>query len=362
MAKWSWLIVTLMLLAVIRSDSVPSQQQRLWQQAIDGGAEAQFLVAQQYWQQQQHSQAWYWWQRAGEAGQASAIKQLQKHFPRQRRRWLQLAVDNGSALAIAELAQLELRQRTFGDWLSHWQKRWRSAVVQRFRKQCALPVSVRADHPVSAQRVYRLVEHLLESPLAEFDWCFQWHSAPLHCNYQDSARVTCNASDSRRELRLVKQGGAYATPTLLYLPRAANFTVFLHELGHWLGLADEYPMASALAQQFCHGQYRQQPLNIVVTQSQRLTASELKQLYRRLPWRFAVASWQQLATQEQDGYWRLGSNHAFGLHPAATCDQVKGVYAWKAVAQTTAMQVQESRVWPPLYLELIQQRLATNND
>lgn len=205
-------------------------------------------------------------------------------------------------------------------------------------------------------------------PLAEFVQCFhiRW--------YQDYDELDCRSGGQRghqqcdlallprewnqRQLVFIASG----TPAIgsashwqMVLPVDASVDILAHEVGHWLGFADEYPMSAALAENYCQGRYLHPSVNVVTTVTQQLSSHELQKLWQRLPWRDAVADWRDLAQPGSDGKWQLGSaaSVAVGLFPSATCNAVEKVYSWKPVAHMTAMEYHDVNVWPEVYLELL---------
>ncbi len=155
---------------------------------------------------------------------------------------------------------------------------------------------------------------------------------------------------------LTDSGLANTRNGVIYIKRNANVQVLQHELGHALGLADEYMMHPDLARQFCNGEFNFTASNLVITDKQWLTPDEMQKFERALPW--AEFSEQPLATQDHNGVWRLGSsdNDKIGLFPAKTCEGT-GLYAWKPVAEKTWMEQHEIGEIPPLYIQLIRQQL-----
>jgi|GEM_PF-2878058 len=180
----------------------------------------------------------------------------------------------------------------------------------------------------------------------------------------DQNRVRCSAPDSRyaNQLHVVvgETGIANTLNGQVHISLDADADVLIHELGHTLGLADEYPMRYELAMQFCSGQFRFDPLNLKITQSDLINQQQYEDLKARLPW--AEYLEQPIATKTELGgnvYWRLGSSDVSkpGLFPAATCDGTP-YQAWKPVAERTFMEQHETGSVPELYLKLLQQSLS----
>lgn len=257
---------------------------------------------------------------------------------------LQLPVSQ-ALVNVTSKAQLYARLELISE---HQQPRLRLGVRQLFEpvgvfQNC---VTVQLPETTELAQVLELFANFSEHPQANLGWCFQGHFGEL---VQPSARGHINFAPTQR---------AYAKANSIQLPSDASVHLLAHELAHLAGLADEYAMREPLAQNFCEGRYNHPSLNVVVTSDRFMSANELQELWQQLPWRAQVTDWRQLGQPTEQG-WKLGSNsqHQFGLFAVDTCKQV-GLFAWKPVAQTTAMQHFDVPVWPPLYLELMQGYLS----
>lgn len=218
----------------------------------------------------------------------------------------------------------------------------------------------RQDATTTKAMLQRWPEH----PLAPLSGCLQYRY------YSDVQHLQCRTAGERQHVRcdlpllpreLLQRHIVFtdapigsASPQQIVLAKTAELTVFAHEIAHWLGFADEYQMAPSLASDYCHGRYQHPSLNVVVTRQQRLSAQELQQLWRRLPWREAVTDWRLLGRKEQNGSYLLGSakDIRVGLFPAKTCAGVNGVFSWKPVARFTAMEYHDVNYWPDIYLRV----------
>lgn len=252
------------------------------------------------------------------------------------------------------------------EWLVPVELAWHQPIVSA-ASHCGVRAATPVYVPAGDRAAWQLLSLWQQHPLAKYYGCFSVHHyalEQLHCEPQGTRqRAHCEwigttiPSESTPHIILVADmawGIAHSSPQRITLPSHASVELFAHEIGHWLGLADEYAMPAELAQPFCEGQYQHPSLNIVVTSSLALSAEELQQLWQRLPWRDAVSSWQQLGVAQADGQWQLGSaTEVIGLHAVATCAAVAGRYAWRPVAQMTPMQYHDIGVWPALYFELI---------
>ncbi len=208
-----------------------------------------------------------------------------------------------------------------------------------------------------------------EHPLAKYVGClsYRWYASAdeLRCQAQGQRQhQRCDLAllpgeVTQRQLVFLNLPATQIASTdswQMVLPVHASVDVLAHEMGHWLGFADEYSMSLGLAQNFCRGRYEHPSLNVVVTDKHNYSATELKQLWQRLPWRTAVDHWQLLGRQDASGAWQLGSTAStdIGLFASATCAAVPGVYSWKPVAEMTAMEYHDVNVWPSIYFDLLE--------
>lgn len=165
---------------------------------------------------------------------------------------------------------------------------------------------------------------------------------------------------SAKSIAMVVTGDGLAQTRngVVYAPEHATGLLLQHELGHALGLADEYAMRPELAQAFCAGEYRFDALNIVFTVSRELSAADYQAFLASLPWKTHLTV--PIAKSIEGGKWLLGSesdnDDVVGLYPAETCTYGPG-YAWKPVAEKTFMEQHEIGSVPTLYLKLIRERL-----
>lgn len=217
-----------------------------------------------------------------------------------------------------------------------------------------------------------------------------WREHPLHAYlpclslryYDDVADLTCRVQGARgrqrcalpllpRELQqrhLVFTDAAIgsASAEQIVLATSTSVDVLAHEVGHWLGFADEYAMSPELAEPFCQGRYQHPSLNVVTTAAVEMSSDELEALWQRLPWQVQVSDWQLLGEALGEDRWRLGSPQgtAVGLFASRTCDNVAGRYSWKPVAAMTAMEYHDVNKWPKAYLKLLEDAggLRNHND
>lgn len=248
---------------------------------------------------------------------------------------------------------------------------WSPLSAELPQQQCGVLQATLIVLPQQGQQQpLTMLQRWHQHPLAPFLNCFSlatYSLEQLACTQQgERGRAHCQLPQLRseshfREIIFVPEqmGIAFNDSQRVVLPVSASMGLFAHEIAHWLGFADEYPMTKELAQNFCTGRYSHASLNIVVTNTDVVSEAELMALWQRLPWRHAVSNWRDLATPTVNGRWRLGTVSALqesppvGLYPAQTCDATNS-FAWRPVNKFTPMQYHDVTTWPEVYLELVQ--------
>lgn len=362
-----------------------------------GVGEASHFLGDTYWRRGERSRALSFYQRAVAQGDAGAAYALSQHVPAQSRQWLRAAAELGdreASLSVADalldeapheayklvtglspgdrqrelLASLLIRHPQFAptlDWRqvapdsATWQQRRRGeALLQSVSDlDCSVPVTVYNAAGHGNEALYDWLGQLAQHDLKALDFCFALAVTPsLECD-DSQGRAACQsdiAGGIGYQWFITDSGLANARSNQLYLPAEASFEVVVHELAHWFGLADEYPMSADLAQLFCSGRYRFEAQNVVITDAENISEAEYQQLIQRIPWRQQLE--QPIAQQRQDGTYALGSAEAsqIGLFAAQTCEQVEGYFAWKPVARVTFMEQHDIGSTPPLYIDLMQ--------
>ncbi|WP_411358774.1 hypothetical protein [Pseudidiomarina salilacus] len=281
-------------------------------------------------------------------------------------------------------------------WIGASSKHWlpRSASFALLLQQWGMPVLPSSAAPIVAQSpaiaictesaadatlwfpatavatVTQLLDDWQQHPLFPLFDCLTLRSyqatTDLQCKTEgERLRARCEPALLPRELDqrqiiLTDTPTASADATQMVLPLDTDVDLMAHEVGHWLGFADEYPMSVKLAESFCQGRYQHASLNVVLTDTTEMSTGALRALWQQLPWRNAVPDWRQLGEQQANGRWRLGSStqQKIGLFHSPTCANVEGVFSWKPVAEWTAMQYHDVNYWPELYLSLAKAYLA----
>ena len=199
-------------------------------------------------------------------------------------------------------------------------------------------------------------------PLRPFVGCLQtqrYRSADLSCTRQgERFRQHCQlpllpSQINDHHILFHRTTTAFSQNRHISLPLGADVSLLAHEIGHWLGFVDEYPLSAEIAERYCREEQGFPSYNLVWTAEQVMTEAELNELHQRLPWRHKIADFRVLGKLRSDGLWQLGSTpeHSIGLYATTTCAHAEG-FTWRPVSRFTAMQYHDTNVWPALYLEL----------
>lgn len=173
----------------------------------------------------------------------------------------------------------------------------------------------------------------LNQPIWIEEDAFACQSRPTN-NY----RITCSLAyldnvlgpaDFSHLVIFSEQGKANVVNGVMYLDLADKYSVFIHELAHFVGFIDEYPLSAEFAGFFCNGE--QVFPNIVVVPDEQ-TLSDVDLSY-----------WQQ-------------QNLQISLARANTCNN-HPAQAFKFSSKLTFMEYHDTDNIPEIYLETWKQRL-----
>lgn len=164
-------------------------------------------------------------------------------------------------------------------------------------------------------------------------------SEALSCsaNWQGAARLGCDITRISHSLSeqdfthivvLADTGKANVHNGVMFLDSKDDYNVFVHELAHFAGFVDEYPLSPALARSICHANNAP---NLRVSQGQD------KPL---------VKEWLT-----------MGNNEGVTISPARTCDNHPW-QAYKPSSKMTFMEFYDVPYIPAFYLKAWAQRLG----
>ncbi|AWL11526.1 hypothetical protein HMF8227_01038 [Saliniradius amylolyticus] len=275
----------------------------------------------------------------GESGFTLARLLWAQNKQQQAIHWLKRSAELGYALSQRYLALIE----------KHWQQ---PINVAQAPAECPMRIQPVATSLTSAYRIQSLLEQFSEDArLASLPMCtlpMVWlEDNALSCseNWQGSGRLGCDEAKLASRLKplqqqlthvlvMAEEGKANVHNGVMYLDVADSYSVFVHELAHFVGFVDEYPLADQTAEQVCQASLGAP--NVLIQQ-----ASESAGMNIPEDWRKAQSDWS--------------------LSPARTCDN-HDYQAYKLTSRMTFMEFHDIERIPPIYLELWRERLETGQD
>lgn len=185
--------------------------------------------------------------------------------------------------------------------------------------------------------------------------CLHGVSENISCN--TSVWITRNDINTRYLGVIVEQGGANVDHGIMYIDQDDNLDVLIHELSHFIGFVDEYPLPKQ--HQKCQ-QVQQRPFahNLVVLpdfyqgEREKLRASILSQV----PWRNLIKHSTPILSKYKQG-WTLATpvtyQNEIGLFTTASCNKQRKTQAFKPLASRTKLEYFEL-YFPEIYLNIIE--------
>jgi hypothetical protein len=161
-------------------------------------------------------------------------------------------------------------------------------------------------------------------------------------NWQQSGRLGCQLLSLAAKLKslpfthlvmFADKGKANVHNGIMFLDRQDSYEVFIHELAHFVGFIDEYPLSRSLAKRVCAGV---DAPNMVFKQAQTL---DVDRQY-----------WQSIGFQDNTD-----------IFAARTCDN-HSTEAFKASSQLTFMEYHDTGFIPAHYLTAWQRQLQKTPD
>jgi len=156
-------------------------------------------------------------------------------------------------------------------------------------------------------------------------------------NWQQSGRLGCQLLSLAEKLKnlpfthlvmFADKGKANVHNGIMFLDRKDTYDVFIHELAHFSGFIDEYPLSKALAKRVCAG-----------VDAPNVVFKQVKQ------------------SEADRQYWRsIGLQNKTPLFAARTCDN-HSTQAFKASKQLTFMEYHDTAFIPKSYLTAWQRQL-----
>ena len=282
-----------------------------------------FSLANIYWQQKNVKQAVYWYQIAADNNHQNA-----QHFVN--------VIATHKAISVSQAnRRKDLFAMHKGYQSGHCAKR-------------ILPIALSLANQVQAQHItetYDSDPRFTDNPmcLANPLWL---DSSESFCEQQILAgrqRIVCDVTQLEMLVRnnnvthiilLLPEGRAYVNAGLMYLNASASYSLFVHELAHFAGFADEYPIHAELAKIHCEAQTA--PNLLFDGEHNYAPDSRLK-------------NWQTLLDNRDN-------TKQVTLHAARTCINT-GINAYKMTEERTFMEFHDTDNIPLEYQSLWRQQV-----
>lgn len=201
-------------------------------------------------------------------------------------------------------------------------------------ENCLMPIVFYAADLTSASRAEQLLKtYQADQQMQSLAICFRITAAthaPVDCN-NDFDKRDCVDNKDTFSVIFTDNDKAYVQGSRMYLSDTHNYDVFKHELFHFAGFVDEYPLNKRLAAQFCN-------------------------LKTTIPNLMVTAKNAQPPIIEKHPYLGKLGRSDIHLTKTNTCNNTD-LQAWKFVAETTFMEYQELPV-SEVYIELFKSVLA----
>lgn len=302
---------------------------------------AQRALYQWHWFHEDYSSALPWLKKVAQQDAKEATT-LALHFWRNRNRqearnWLDKAAKMGSSEAEAYLHLIA----------RYWNKSAKTQVLAVEPQQCTMQLQFVATSLDSIKQAHQFYQTFLQdAQLAPLPICLNppvWiEDAEFNCRSRsvNNYRIECPlhfldkvlTPDNFTHLTVfAKQGKANVVNGVMYLDLADKYSVFVHELAHFVGFVDEYPLSEQFAHYYCDGA-QQFPNLIVVPESQTLEDVSLE-------------------------YWQ-GLSQDLVLSKANTCKN-HSAQAYKFSAKLTFLEFHDTGYIPEVYKAIWLERLQS---
>ena len=208
-------------------------------------------------------------------------------------------------------------------------------------RQRMQPLATGLAEMVQADRIFRQFKR--DRRLQSLSLCVatpQWladNTMRCDANWRGQGRLGCDirplaetveANNITHLMVLAQSGKANVNNGVMYLDVGDTYSVFVHELAHFVGFVDEYPLTAGLAREYCS---RKTAPNLVFLGE--ITYAPLDN----------IAQWQAIEFPVR-------------LYPARTCHNIRQP-SYKPSERMTFLENHDAKYIPPLYLSIWQQRL-----
>jgi len=328
---------------------------------------SQRALYQWYWMQEDFEQAMPWLNKVAQTHGDSALLLARYHWKHGERQiakqWFAQAAQLGEADAKT---YQKLIKRYWGKKPKKRPLQFRdkndlySAIYPSLPAQCAIEMQFIATSLESIKQASEFAQRFKkDQQLKSLGMCVKpilWLD-PKHLQCQNFAnnnyRITCDVEylskvfspgDFTHLVIFAEQGKANVNNGIMFVDLADQYSVFVHELAHFAGFVDEYPLSERLAEQICDDTaihpnvYIQKPRYETKGEGK---LAELKPVFD--------------PTDVDLRYWQKFSNN-LAITKARTCKNHPN-QAYKFVGSMTFMEFHDQTRIPTLYLDIWRARL-----
>jgi hypothetical protein len=153
------------------------------------------------------------------------------------------------------------------------------------------------------------------------------------------------------------EGKAYVHNGAMYLDEADTYSVFVHELAHFVGFVDEYAVSIGLAQQYC---YQTNAPNLLLSDNTDLYQQETFQMWQVYYKELMTAQAITLSEAVDENNAGEGAMSSLKIGASRTCASLN-LKTFKPSSQLTFMEYHDTANIPPIYLLMWKDLLEQNH-
>lgn len=333
-----------------------------------GHQPSQYALYQWYWMQEEYGLALPWLKQVAKTHGPSTLLLARYLWKSEQRK----EAKDGFSLA-EQLGEKEARQ-----YLSLIKRYWKKSPNKHANhenwvtRQCAMKLQFVANNLESMKQATEFKKQFLKDKrLQSLPICVNepvwFDSNKLACEHfaVNDYRLSCDVSTLAKSFQpndfthvviFAEQGKANVNNGVMYLDLADKYSVFVHELAHFAGFVDEYPVSDGLAERICEP--NQSHPNILVRSlpkqrdTEQLTEEEIEEGF----FNDVDTLEEQRNEPELDiSYWQQFSN-SLAMIKARTCNNHPN-QAYKFVGKMTFMEFHDQEYIPNMYLNIWRSRL-----
>lgn len=238
---------------------------------------------------------------------------------------------------------------------------------EKISKSCDIDVQLFATSLSTLRHAKYLIEQFQQTALSQTICLYPPKyiaAGDIECQHYADEMIKCNASvwGNRSDIIsryigvVVEQGGANVDNGIMYLDQQDDVNVLSHELSHFLGFIDEYPLP--VQHQKCQQTQESAFAHNIVTLTEyyRGARSEIRNsILSQLPWASLIKTTTPILSKVKDG-WQLGTPKKYrndiGVFPAKSCQKNSHVQAFKPYAGRTKLEYFELP-FPQAYIDML---------